>query len=201
MLRVARKAGEANPGHAGVSLEKAGDLERVGLGALHPEPESLDSPEDEPGLVRVHRSSEEVMDLPETLEMLRPLRHDGAADDVRVAVQVLREAVDHDVGPESERLLENRRRERVVDDEKRPPGVRDLRALREIGELHRRVRRRLDVDHPRRGPHRRSDVPGVRGVDPGRRDAEPAVLVLEDEARRAVDRVRADDVRSGLEEA
>ena len=56
----------------------------------------------------------------------RVVRHQRAADDIRVAAEVLRRRVDDDVGAELERPLEVRRRERVVDDER--PRPRFLRA-------------------------------------------------------------------------
>ena len=52
--------------------------------------------------------------------------HRDAADAVRVPVQELRRGVDHDVGPERERLLEEGAHEGVVDDQDRAPLARDL---------------------------------------------------------------------------
>src|SRR5664279_3981483 len=101
---------------------------------------------------------------------------------------------------ERERLLEDGGGEGVVDDEERAVRVRDVRARRDVRQLHRRVRGRLDVDHLRRRPHRGRDVLQLRRVDPRRGDAEAPVLVLEDEAGRAVDGVGPDDVRALLEE-
>ena len=49
-----------------------------------------------------------------------------ALDRVRVTCQVLRYAVDYDVGAKLERLLEVRRGEGIVDDQKRSPGVGQL---------------------------------------------------------------------------
>ena len=72
-----------------------------------------------------------------------------AADDVRVAAEVLRRRVDDDVGAEVERRLEVRRRERVVDDEQRARRVRRRRDGRDVDDVQQRVRRRLDPDEPR----------------------------------------------------
>ena len=51
-------------------------------------------------------------------------RDDRAADDVAVAVQILRRRVHDDVRAERDRLLQRRREERVVDDEQRAGVVR-----------------------------------------------------------------------------
>ena len=49
----------------------------------------------------------------------RVAREHGALDQIRVAAEIFRHAVDDEVGAELEGLLEERRRERVVDDEQR----------------------------------------------------------------------------------
>ncbi len=86
-------------------------------------------------------------------------------------VQVLRRRVDDHVAAERERLLEVGRRKRVVDDdaELRPVLRRRLSRERgergEVGDLHRRVRRRLDEEHPRIRSNGASYRVEVRRVD------------------------------------
>ena len=127
-------------------------------------------------------------------------------DGVRVAVQVFRRGVDDDVGAEKERFLEVRRRKRVVDDEadlrapvrRRLPG--DPRKRREIGDLHRRVRRRLDEDHPGPGADRLPDGVEIRGVDVVEEDAEARENLREEAVRPAVGVAADDDVVTGRDE-
>ena len=71
------------------------------------------------------------------------------SDQVGVAAEVLRRRVDDDVGAEVERLLQVRRRERVVDDEDRADGVRRVGGRADVDDVEQRIRRRLDPDHPR----------------------------------------------------
>ena len=88
------------------------------------------------------------------------LRDQHAADRVAVAVQELGRRVDDDVGAELERALEVGRHEGVVDRQERAVGVRDLGRAGDVGDLHHRVGRRLDVDHPRlRAASRRGSSP------------------------------------------
>ena len=69
-----------------------------------------------------------------------------AREQVGVPTDVLRGAVDDDVGAEPQRLLEHRRRKRVVDGDERTRvlGRRDDR--RQIGDLEERVGRRFEPD-------------------------------------------------------
>ena len=78
------------------------------------------------------------------------LSHDhGAADGRVVAVEVLRRAVHGDVRAELERPLEVRRQERVVDGVRDAALARDLRDRGDVGQLERRVGRRLGEDQLR----------------------------------------------------
>ena len=62
--------------------------------------------------------------------------------------EVLRRRVHHGVGAEVERLLQIRRRERVVDDEHRADRVRGIRRLADVDDVEQRVRGRLDPHEP-----------------------------------------------------
>ena len=101
-----------------------------------------------------------------------------AADDVGVAVQVLRHRVRDDVGAELERPLEVRRHERVVDGEQRcRVGLQTCGDRRDVDELQHRVGRRLDPHElrrsagspPRPPPRRRSDRRSVNSKPSRRR--------------------------------
>ena len=121
--------------------------------------------------------------------------HERAALHVAVAADVLRGRVEDDVGAQSDRLLEDRSRERVVHDggNAGSPSRRDRRG--EIGDLHERIRRRLEPDQPRLGPNRgreggrivHGDLVGPHAPtreEVGRRDPVAVVGVVgEDEVR------------------
>ena len=82
-------------------------------------------------------------------ERVRP-GGDEPADDVRVAAEVLRGRVEHEVGPQLQRPLEIRRGERVVDDGDRPGHRGQPGDGADVDDLEQRVRRRLDPHHARR---------------------------------------------------
>jgi len=78
----------------------------------------------------------------------RIVRGHEAADHVGVAAEVLRRRVDDEVGAERERLLQIRRRERVVHDDDGPDAMRGLGDPADVDDAQVRVRRRLDPDEP-----------------------------------------------------
>ena len=118
-----------------------------------------------------------------------------------MAGEVLRRRVEDDVRAEVQRPLEDRRRERVVDDDERPRAVPEPlaratpRGALDVDDLEQRVRRRLEPDEPRplgeRLPHRL----GIGGeVRVARDDAVRAADALEVAERAAVDVVADDDL-------
>ena len=92
-----------------------------------------------------------------------------AADDVGVAVQVLRRRVHDEVGAELERPLEVRRHERVVDGEQHAARGGRPRRRRDVEELEHRVGRRLDPAQARARPDRRGHGRRIARVDVGER--------------------------------
>ena len=79
---------------------------------------------------------------------------DDAAEAAALAVDVLGRRIDDDVGAEFERLLEERRREHVVDDQPRAGLVGDLGDRRDVDHFERRVGRAFEEEHLRVRPHR-----------------------------------------------
>ncbi len=133
-----------------------------------------------------------MLDLRE--ERVAPREHERAALDVAVAADVLRRRVEDDVGSERERALERRRRERVVHEDERAGLARDGDGGREIGDLHQRVRRRLEPDELRLRPDRRAqrrqivhrrevrtDAPGAKEIEC--RNAKAVVDVVGEDQR------------------
>ena len=79
---------------------------------------------------RVHRAgraADGVLEEGQLRAQRRVVADQRAADDVGVAAEVLRQRVQHEVRAELERPLQERRRERVVDDDELAARVRDLR--------------------------------------------------------------------------
>ncbi len=123
-----------------------------------------------------------------------------AADDVRVPADVLGRRVHDDVGTERERVLQVGRGERVVDDEQRAGGVRQVRELADVGDGEHRVGRRLDPDGLRLpGPDRGAHGVEVGQVDLGVVDAPRAGDARDEPVGAAVRVVGHDDVVAGAE--
>src|SRR3712207_9054215 len=87
-----------------------------------------------------------------SLVEVRIRRNNRPADDVRVAAHVLGGRVDHYVRPQSQRVLEVRRGEGVVDSDYRAAPVRHLRELLNIGEGQQGVGGGLDPEKLGLGP-------------------------------------------------
>ena len=156
--------------------------------------------EDEPGVERPRHGAERLLQEAEALRDRRVVRAGEAADDVRVAAEVLRRRVEDDVGAEIERALEVRGRERVVDDQQGAGRLRGAATARDVDEVEQRVRRRLDPDEPRVADERAR----VRRELGGCRVREAVALRLvhlrEHPVRAAVDVVDADDAVAGVEQ-
>ena len=147
----------------GCSVEPGGDRARVLAVLPHPHRERLQAAQDEPAVERARHGAERLLEEVEALRDRRVVRADEAADDVRVAAEVLRRRVEDDVGAEVERVLEVGRRERVVDDDERARRVRRLRGGADVDDVQHRVRRRLDPDHPRVAVEVLAEVRELRG--------------------------------------
>ena len=79
-----------------------------------------------------------------------------------MTVHVLRRGVRHDVRPEFERTAQDRRRERVVNNQRHARGMRDLRELLDVENTTGRIRHRLAEDTLGVRTNRRGDRLSVR---------------------------------------
>ena len=164
--------GSAGPGRARARraswpVEELGDRARVLAVLAHADGERLDPAQHEPRVERAGHRAERLLQEVEALGERVVVRRDEAADGVAVAAEVLRRRVDDGVGAEVERLLQVRRRERVVDDEQRADRVRRVCGLADVDDVQQRVRRRLDPHHASR--RRRGATRGCRRTrSPGR---------------------------------
>ena len=171
MPGVVRQPRIADARHRPVALEPERERRRRLLGAIEADGEG---PQAAQGQERLHHAGHRAVgdaSAIEAGEQLRPLRHQGAEEQVGVAADELRGAVEDDVGAELERPLAQRRRERVVDDDERAARVGDLGGGADVGDTEQGVRRRLQPQQ------RRPVAPGRDRVEVGDVDelgAQPA---------------------------
>src|SRR5581483_244300 len=122
--------------------EPARELERaLGL-AANAEVERLQAAEEEPGRVRRRDRPAQSAQLADAREIVPAARHERAEQDVVVPAEVLRRAVEDEVGAVLERSQEGRRRSGGVDDHDGGMGSRRL----EIRKRQERIGRCLEPD-------------------------------------------------------
>ena len=167
----------------------------------HAQRERLHAPQHEVAVERRRHRAHRVLQEAQLVGELGVVHRDEPADDVGVTAEVLRRRVHRRVGAERERLLEVRRRERVVDDDPRLALVRELRHRRDVDDREQRVGRRLDPHHAGLGLPRGLERARVAQI--ARRPRDPVALVhARDEPERAAVRVVRDDhVVAGIERA
>ena len=124
---------------------------------------------------------------------------DDAAEAAALAVDVLGGGIDHAVGAELERALPQRRREHVVDDQRRAGGVRDLGDLGDVEHFEIGIGRRLEEAGLGVRPHRRAPGVEVEAVDDRRGHAVARQVVLHHVEAGAEDRLRRHDMVAGLD--
>ena len=130
-------------------------------------------------------------------EFLRA-EHD-AAQAAPLAVDVFGGRIDHAVGAERERALEQRRGEHVVDHQRGAGRVRDLRHFGDVDDFERGIGRAFEKERLGVRPH--GVFPGleIAAVDQGRGDAEARQVILDDVAAGAEHGFRRHHVIAGLE--
>ena len=129
--------------------------------SIHADGQRLQAAEREVGIERTgHAASRVLVELHGFEQLISA--DDAAAHDIGVAAEVLRRAVNDEVGPERERLLKVRRGERVVDGELRAVLVRHLRDRGDVQNLQQGVGRRLDPDQLRLRRHQLLEAGGSR---------------------------------------
>ena len=126
-------------------------------------------------------------------------RQDHAAEHAPLTVDVLGRRIDDAVGAELHRMLQERRREHVVDHERRAARMHDLGDGGDIDDLERRVGRQFEERGLGVRAHRRAPRVEVGAVDQGRGDAEARQQLLDHVEARAEQGPRGDDVVARLE--
>jgi hypothetical protein len=180
VARVVGQSRVAHPDDARVLDEPLGDHLRGLGGPAHPQPEGADAAQHQPGLERSWDAAEEGAGALEAVAELEVARHEGAHDDVRVTGQGLRRAVQHDVGAEVQRSLQDRRREGVVHHGHDTVPLGRGAGRREVADLQGRVRGALQPQQRRTVARLVDEVGVVRGDEA---DLAPAARLPVGEAR------------------
>src|SRR6185295_7533376 len=149
---MTREAGVDHACDLRMLLEKGRDVHRVAAVALHPDGECLDAAQGEEGVERTRYAADGVLEEGKLLLVSGIPQYGGAADDVRVAVQVLGGRVHHDVEAELEGPLYPGRSEGVVAHGNDAALARHRRDGFQVDQLEQRVGRALDPQHARAGP-------------------------------------------------
>ena len=126
-------------------------------------------------------------------------RQDDPAEHAPLAVDVLGRRIDDAIGAELHRMLKQRRREHVVDHQRRASPMHDLGDGGDVDDLERRIGRRFEERRFGVRAHRRPPGVEIRAVDEGRGDAEARQQLLDHIEARAEQRPRGDDVVARLE--
>lgn len=132
---------------------------------LHPDRQGLHASLDEKAVEGTGNGAGGILEKPQTLSDALVVRGCESSHDVRVAAEVLRCRVHHDVSPEPEGLLNPRRGERIVNDHERTMAVGDGRHHGDVDDVEQRVRRRFDPHHARLGGHDVFQSGEISGVD------------------------------------
>jgi hypothetical protein len=119
---------------------------------------------------------------------------DDAAEAAALAVDMLGGGIDDAVGAEFERSLKQRRREHVVDHQRRAGGVRDPGDRLDVQHLERRIGRALQKEGLRVRPHRLAPLVEIVAVDQRRGDAVAGEVVLDHVEAGAEQRLGCHDV-------
>ena len=167
---------------------------------LHADPERLDPAEGEPTVERTGDRTERVLGEFQLLVQVLAVRDDGSPEEVGMATDVLRRAVNDQVHAQPEWVLQRGRPERVVADADRIMSFRDHGELLQVDDFHQRVRRRFHPDHLRFRTERILHVHEVAEVQEGRFDSVSAHDPGEDSIHAPVAVVRDDRMVSLLQE-
>src|SRR5262245_708586 len=112
-------------------------------------------------------------------DVVRRAQH-NAAKTAALAVDVLGGGIDHDIGAELQRLLQDRRGEHVVDDHAGAGAAGDLGYGRNIDQVERRVGGSFEEHGPGVGAHGSCPRIEVAAIDQGRGDAKARTEVFHD---------------------
>jgi hypothetical protein len=166
----------------------------------HSHGKGLDSAQRQPTIERSGYGARRVLDELEPFGQIVSGGERDTADHVTVAVYVLGSGMDYNLGPELNRPLEEGCGEGIVDDEYHIVMTGEIANGRKIGNVHHRVRRSLDEDHPGLGGDCALDESLIPRVY--KRKLQPQLLenMSHDAVGSTVHVFSTDDVVSGLQQ-
>ena len=130
---------------------------------FHPQGEGPHSAQHQPGIQRVDRSAQVLVDSP--LRRRQPLpAHQAAADHVGMPIEVFARRVNDPIRSEIERTLIEGRRHRVIDNNRGAGPMRPRRRFLDVDEAHEGIGRCFQ-QHGARPGHRRQPRVRVCGID------------------------------------
>ena len=145
MLRMAREPRIDDPLDPRMLFQPRGDMHRVTAMALHAQREGLDAAQRQESIEGTRHSADRVLQEGELLFQLIVLADDRrAADDVGVAVEILRRRMHDDIEAVLERALDPGRSERVIAHADEAAPMANFGDRGEVDKLEQRVGRRLD---------------------------------------------------------
>ena len=183
----------------GVGREETRQGEGVGVLGPDAQRQSLGAPRQEKAGVRIERAAEEVERPPHAVHV-RPARQDAPGHEIRVAVEILRGAVERHVEPDRQGTEVDGAGEGVVDDRRQTFLARELDDLAQTRNAHQRVGDGLHQEHPRAGAQ--GLLPGVGAliVDEGIAQSEILRVLRQEVVRAAVQAAPGQKVVALLQE-
>ena len=185
--------------HLGVRGEEAGQGEGVGVLGPDAQRQRLGAPRQQKPGVRIERPAEEV-ERPSHPVDVCPARQDAPRHDVRMAVEVLRGAVERDVEADRQGTEIDGAGEGVVDDRHQPLLAGELDDLAQPWDPHQRIGDALDQEHPCVGTQGVGPGVGTLIVDKGVAQAEVLRVLRQEIVRPAVQTVPGQQVVALLQE-
>ena len=182
-----------------MSAEEFGDLPRGAGLRRNPYGQRLQRLQERPGVERRETRAGLAEEIVNVVGDEFFARQDDPAEHAPLTVDVLGRRIDDAIGAELHRMLQQRRREHVVDHERRASPMHDLGDGGDIDDFERRVGRRFEERRFGVRAHRRPPRVEVRAVDEGRGDAEARQELLDHVEARAEQGPRGDDVVARLE--
>ncbi len=180
-------------------LQELRDAQRILVLPRHAHRQRLQAADQHPRRMRVHAIAQRRPRLPYLVHQFLPAAHHSAGQ-VRMSAQILRAGMHHQIDAVLRRMLVDGRAKRAVDhaDQLVLPGQR--RRFLHVDHPQRRIRRRLQIQHPRIRPDRPRVLFEVVGIDKRRFNPHSGQPLREELRYPAVDVALRDDVISRLQE-
>ena len=201
LLRVVRPVRVADHLHLRPLCQEVGDGHRAALHRVDAQLQRLHPLQDHPGVKGGHgRAGVAHEGLQHVVDPFL-VAQDGAAQHAALPIHVLGTAVHHNIGPLRQRLLQQRRREDVVDDHQRAGAVGQFGHRRQVHQVQHRVRRRFQKHHGRGAGQRAGPAVQIAAIDEFMGDAVTAEQIGHDPVTGAEQRAAGHHMVAGLQVA